>query len=305
MKLIFSFLFFLFSFSSFCQDFEKTITVDNIKREYAIHLPPSFSTAKKLPVIFGLHGGGGTYKNTIPQYGLNDLADKNNFIIVYPNAINKAWNMPGISSRIKKLDTSVNDVHFISVLLDTLIANYKADAKHVFTTGISRGAMFSFYLACNLSERITAIAPVCGSISKTVAADYIFKHPTPVLMINGTNDPLVSYNGGIGKMNKGNEENEDADMMPTELLLVKILQLNNCNNKATTTNIPDVDTKDGCTAVDNVYNCGNIQVEFIKVIGGGHTWPGGKQYLPKFIVGNLCKDFSAAEKIFAFFMAVK
>ncbi len=294
----------LFSFAQ-SRDIDKTIIVDGRERQYLVHLPPSFNNSKKLPIIFGLHGGGGTYKNTIRFYNLNSLADKNGFIIVYPNAVNKAWTMPGITSRVKNIDNGVDDVKFISVLLDSLIANYKVDSNRVFCTGISRGGMFSFYLAYKLSNRITAIAPVCGGISQTIAGDYSFQHPIPALIINGTNDPLVRYNGGAGKFNKRNAENEDADMLPTEELVEKIVKLNNCASNPVVTKIPDIDETDGCNAVDNIYTCKNVRVEFIKVVNGGHTWPGGSQYLPKFIIGKVCRDFSASEKIFDFFMKVK
>jgi polyhydroxybutyrate depolymerase len=294
----------LFSFAQ-PRDIDKTITVDGRERQYLIHLPPKFNSSTKLPLIFALHGGGGTYKNTIKFYNLDGLADANNYIIVYPNALNKAWTMPGITSRRKVSDENADDVKFISILLDNLISNYKVDSNRVFCTGISRGGMFSFYLAYKLSNRITAIAPVCGGISKTVAGDYSFQHPIPVLMINGTDDPLVRYNGGAGILNKRNAENEDAYMLPSEDLLAKIVKLNNCDSKPAVTNIADSDPGDGCDAIDYLYSCNNVQVEFIKIVNGGHTWPGGPQYLPKFIIGKVCKDFSASEKIFDFFKKIK
>lgn len=196
----------------------------------------------------------------------------------------------------------IDDTQFISVLLDTLIADYKADDTKIFCTGISRGAMFSYYLADALNSRITAIAPVCGGISKTMAATYSFKKPIPVLMINGTADPLVNYNGGFGKMNNRNEGNDDADLLPTEVLLNKIIVLNHCNTKPAITALPDIDASDQCTETEYVFNCNNIKVDFIKIENGGHTWAGGTQYLPKFLIGRVCNDFSATQKIFDFFM---
>jgi polyhydroxybutyrate depolymerase len=286
-------------------DVDKTIAVDGRVRQYLIHLPPAFDTSARLPLIFALHGGGGTYKNTVKFYNLNGLADENHFIIVYPNAVNKAWAMPGITSRVKNIDNGVDDVKFISVLLDSLIAHYKVDSARVFCTGISRGGMMSFYLAYKLSRRIAAIAPVCGGISQTIAGDYSFQHPIPVLMINGTDDPLVRYQGGAGKFNKRNAENEDAQMLPAEELLAKIVKLNGCDSRPLVTDIPDIDNRDGCDAVDYLYSCHDVQVEFIKIVNGGHTWPGGPQYLPKFIIGRVCRDFNASEKIFDFFRKIK
>jgi polyhydroxybutyrate depolymerase len=301
----FIFLFLCIAQFSLAQDLDKTIVVDNRERQYLVHLPPSFNVKKNLPVIFAFHGGGGEYKKTIRYYNLNGLADDNGYIVVYPNALNKAWSMHGVSSRMKNIDNDVDDVKFISTLLDYLIANYKADSGHVFSTGISRGGIFSLFLAWQLSDRITAIASVCASIPLAIADEYTFKHPTPVLLINGTEDPLINYNGGAGKFNGRNAGSQTALMLPTEELVSKIVTLNNCNAKAVTTNLPDTDLHDGCRATDYLYACKDASVEFIKVINGGHTWPGGFQYLPKMIIGKTCKDFTAEEKVFAFFKNVK
>jgi polyhydroxybutyrate depolymerase len=190
-------------------------------------------------------------------------------------------------------------------LLDNLIAYYKADSNHVFCTGISRGGVFSLYLAWQLSDRITAIAPVCASIPQAIADAYSFKHPTPVLLINGTEDPLINYNGGPGKLNNRNAESQAANMLPTEVLVNKIVKMNNCGSTPVITNMPNAEPRDGCTETDYFYQCNDLQVEFIKVVNGGHAWPGGVQYLPKIIIGKACKDFRAEEKVFEFFKKIK
>lgn len=287
------------------QDLDKTITVDNRVRQYMIHLPPAFSASSKLPVIFAFHGGGGEYKKTIRYYNLNGLADRFGYIIVYPNAVNKAWSMKGVASRIRHTENQVDDVGFISALLDQLIVSYGVDSNRVFCTGISRGGIFSLFLAWQLSDRIKAIAPVCASIPVAIASNYQFSHPTPVLLINGTGDPLISYYGGPGKLNTRNAGSLEADMLPTEKLVNKILGLNNCSSAPIVSNLPDLDPGDGCTATELVYPCQGGLVQFIKVINGGHCWPGGIQYLPKLIIGKVCRDFKAEEKIFAFFQELK
>jgi polyhydroxybutyrate depolymerase len=287
------------------QDLDKTITFDNRVRQYMIHLPPAFNHGTRLPVIFAFHGGGGEYKKTIRYYNLNGLADRYGYIIVYPNAVNKAWSMQGVSSRVRKTENTVDDVGFISALLDNLIAEFSVDSSLVFCTGISRGGIFSLFLAWQLSERIKAIAPVCASIPQSIARDYVFMHPTPVLLINGTEDPLINYKGGPGKMNTRNAGNQEADMLPTENLIEKMVKMNNCPSDPIISNLPDLDPGDGCTAVDFRYPCKNGLVEFIKVIHGGHAWPGGIQYLPKFIIGKVCRDFRAEDKIVEFFQSLK
>jgi len=284
---------------------EKTLTLDGLQREYLIRLPKNYSSSQHLPIIFALHGGGGTYKNTMGLYNFTDVADQYGFIMLYPNAINKSWSMKGISSRVKGNRQDIDDVHFISVLIDTMVARYKGDEKRVFCTGISRGGIFSLYLAGRLSDRITAIAPVCASIPSSIAGDYTFTHPTPVLLMNGTADPLISYTGGPGKYQRNKDDEEQYDMLPTEELVSKIANLNKCNSNPVTETIPNSNTQDGCTATRYTYQSNTAPVIFIKIQGGGHTWPGGKQYLPKFLIGSVCKDFKAEEVICRFFSEAK
>lgn len=306
MKRFSIFIFSLLLFrSSLTQNINRTIIVDGLQRNYIIHLPPAFNTLKKLPLIFALHGGGGTAKSAVSFYNLDALADNNNFIVVYPDAVNKAWKIPGMVTRVKDYDTTVNDLHFMNGLLDTMIAIYKADSQKVFLTGISRGAMFSYYLADAMNERITAIAAVSGGISQMQLSCYSFKKPISVLMINGTKDPLVTYDGGYGTLNKRNKGQKDADLVPAEQLLQKIVMLDHCNTVAQTLMLPDADLSDGCTETEHIYGGNNVKVDFIKIINGGHTWPGGTQYLPRFIIGRLCKDFNASQKIFDFFRSVQ
>jgi polyhydroxybutyrate depolymerase len=92
--------------------------------------------------------------------------------------------------------------------------------------------------------------------------------------------------------------------LPTEELVAKIVKLNNCTSAPAIINLPDMDMDDGCTATESIYTCDTATVDFIKVINGGHTWPRGPQYLPKFLIGRVCRDFSATEKIINFFSMI-
>ncbi len=304
-KFLIIILFGIFSHIAQAADIDKTIMVDGLNRQYLIHLPTGYNSAKLLPVIFALHGGGGEYKSTVKLYNLNPLADQNNFIVVYPNAMNKSWSMKGVDSRVRGNTQDIDDVHFISILMDTLIRYNNADGKRFFCTGISRGGIFSLFLASRLSPRIKAIAPVCGAIPVSISDDYSFEHPTPGLMINGTADPLILYNGGEGRFTAANAIAEQNNMLPAEQLVQKLVILNHCSTQPQTEAIADTDPGDGCTATKYTYTGANADVVFIKITNGGHTWPGGTQYLPKFIIGKLCKDFKAEEEIYRFFMSVK
>ncbi|HTA83558.1 MAG TPA: PHB depolymerase family esterase [Bacteroidia bacterium] len=285
------------------QDIDKTIMVDGKQREYVIHLPYDFDKLKKAPILFALHGSGGKSEGTQRLYQLDPLADKYGYIVIYPQAIYKNWNIPGISA-YGDVDEDANDVHFISELIDSTAAFYKGDTNNVFVTGLSRGGKFALFLGWKLNNRIRAIAPVCASIPVGMEKDFRFAKPMPTLLINGTADPLVNYNGGYGRMNVGQNVGDGFDMLPTEELVKKLEILNNCDTSTAAIYIPNNNAGDECTAVKYCYKSNSAPVQFIKVIGGGHTWPGSLQYLPKFLIGSVCLDFNAADEIFNFFTSV-
>ena len=139
-------------------DIDGRFTVDGIAREYILHLPKNYGS-ELLPLVMVFHGGGGTADQIKDHTKFNKLADKENFIVVYPNSVDKNWSDGRIGD---KLPMDRDDVKFISTMLDTLIANYKIRSGRVFATGISNGGFFSFYLANKLSSRILAIAPVAA-----------------------------------------------------------------------------------------------------------------------------------------------
>ncbi|HSZ72643.1 MAG TPA: alpha/beta hydrolase-fold protein [Cytophagaceae bacterium] len=302
-KLLLLFLFTSWSLAQ-ARDLEKKMYVDQLEREYLIHLPTHYSSGKKFPVVFAFHGGGGNYQNTVSLYNFNTVADKNDCIVVYPNALNKSWSMKGIGSRVRGNRQDIDDVKFISTLMDTLVHYYHADSNAFFCTGISRGGIFSLFLADKLSNRIKAIAPVCASIPQSIAGKYSFHHPTPVLLINGREDPLIPFNGGHGSFSK-KDSGEEEDFLPTYTLVKKISALNKCNGDSIVYHFPNVESIDLCKAVKTAYTCNSIRFIFIEIIKGGHTWPGGKQYLPKALIGNVCNDFKAEEEIVKFFMSVR
>ena len=280
---------------------KRSLMIADVEREYIIHLPTSYSSEKKLPLVLIFHGGGGTAKQMQGYMGMDAIADKENFICVYPQGINKQWN----DGREFKESISANDdLRFITVLLDSLARQYAIDKRRIFSTGISNGAFFSICLADKLADRILAIAPVCGSIPERTFDSYSPSKPVSLLLINGTKDPLVPYNGGsVGNRLIGNRGNCTS----TDKTIEKFISIDQVNAAAVMTKLPDTDGSDGCTATQYSYTGGKNQTSVIltKITGGGHTLPGAKQYLPKFIVGKVCRDFEANEMIWNFFAACK
>ncbi len=297
-------IFFAFAFCLHAQDLEKTITVDGAAREYILHVPAGYDKTTAVPLLIVLHGGGGQAKYMAEFSGFNDISDREKFIVVYPNGQNKQWRDGRIGEDLPK---KYDDVKFISDMIDTLGGNYNIDKNRVFSTGISNGAFMSIYLAYKLSAKIAAIAPVCGNIPANLKDEFSFPDAVSMLLINGTDDPLVKYDGGWVGFREGlMKEGKRGRSVSTDETMRIWNSILGCEVTVSSEKIPDTDTDDGCTAEKFVYkNCQeSSQLELIKITGGGHTWAGGKQYLPKAVVGPVCKDFNASEEIWGFFKSV-
>jgi len=289
-----SFLIFLFSILTFtvcAQPQEKTeqITVDGLQRHFVTYIPTT-NSKEKLPVIISLHGRLGNGQKMMSFADFRPLADRDKFIIVCPDGINRSWNDGRATPANKK---GVDDVKFISDLITYIINTYNGDAKRVYVTGMSNGGFMSSRLACELSDRIAAVAVVGASMDGSMSY-----HPVkaiPMMYIQGTKDPLVPYNGGAMK-GAGGEIYGHAE------LLELWADADHCDKKPVISKLPD-NAHDGTGVIKEEYaNKDNkMQVIGYTITNGGHTWPGGKQYLPKAFIGTVTHNLNACNTIWAFF----
>lgn len=271
------------------------ITVDGRSREYIVYLPTAYNKATSLPLLFALHGGSGTDSGMINLADFRALAERDKFIIVYPQGTDKNWNdgRPTTPNQ-----NGVNDVNFINSLITNLSGRYPIDSKRIFVTGISNGGFMSSRLGCELSGRFAAFASVAASIEKnTIYAGCSPANAVSAMYIQGTVDPLVPFLGGTMTGGAGG-----VIASHTEAIL-KWVGNNGCSTTPVTTNMPDLSTTDGTTSVRRDFSGGrnNSAVVSIVVTGGGHTWPQGPQYLIELIVGKTAQDFNACETIWDFF----
>jgi polyhydroxybutyrate depolymerase len=279
-----------------------SLMVNGLKRTYIIHLPAAVNTM--MPLVIVLHGGGGKGKSMVKltNSGFDKLSDKKGFIVVYPDGIDKHWNddRNGSETGYVTHEKNIDDVGFISALIDELIMKYNIDSKRVYVTGMSNGAIMSYRLGCELSGKIAAIAPVAGNIPENLQ-NCRPSNPVPVLAINGDKDPLVPYDGGevtgpFGKKKLGK-------VLSTHESILFWVKTNGCSSKPVVTDVPDNDRDDG-TRVQKLQfmnDRNNCDVIFYTIKGGGHTWPGGYQYLGEWIVGKTCRDIIATGVIWEFF----
>jgi len=252
-----------FVFSSTAQQtINASITHDGIERDYILYVPEIYDGSTAAPLVLNFHGFGSSASQQMFYGDFRDIADTEGFLLVHPEGTtfigNQFWNVgfPGLSSNI-------DDVGFTEALIDELATLYAIDLDRVYATGMSNGGFMSFLLACQLSEKIAAVASVTGSMTQDTFDDCNAQHPTPVLQIHGTEDDVVLYN-------------ENNLSLPIPDVISYWVDHNNCETTPTTTTLPDVDVSDGSTLEHSVYEDGDngVTTEHMKVIGGGHTWPG-------------------------------
>jgi polyhydroxybutyrate depolymerase len=278
---------------------------DGLERTFHIHFPQTYDKTLQLPLVIALHGKGGNGESMIlvTRKGFDKLSDKDGFIVMYPDGIELNWNDGRMDeeSNDRAHRENIDDVGFISSLITYMISNYNIDPKRVYVTGISNGAIMSYRLACELSQKITAIAPVDGNIPSLLLPECSPSNPVSVLAINNVNDPLVPFEGGEifshfhrTKLGKVLSVNESINFWVNH---------NNCSMTPLVTQEPDRDPYDGTRVIRREYNNGinGTEVILYYIEGGGHTWPGGFQYLPAWLIGKTSRDINANEVIWSFF----
>lgn len=273
----------------------RTIVSRGLKRSYLLHLPPAYDGVRRLPVVLNFHGGFGRGRTQRRLTAFNAVADAAGVIVVYPNGIRRRWHDDrGI------YNPEVDDVGFVSDLIDSLNATYATDPRRVYATGISNGGFLTLSLACKLTDKIAAVAVAAASMPIELMSTCHPRRPISVMMINGTFDWLVPYAGGALPPRAGR-----GTVVSIEDAFAFWRAADGCGESATVSVLVDPDTTDGTVIAERSYggcNAGS-EVALYTVFGGGHTWPGGWQYLPIRVVGRTSRDMNASQEIWEFFQA--
>ncbi len=275
------------------------LTFEGKERSYLIHLPPVYQPGTSLPLVLALHGGGGTAANMEKLTRFSAVSDQGGFILCYPQGIGKNWNDGRDIKNAKAVQENINDVGFLLALMDKLIADYGVDRHRIYMTGISNGGFMSHRMGLDAADRLAAIAPVAANLAEDVL-NLKPSQPISILIINGDEDPLVPWAGGyvgFGAKKRG----KCISAMET----LHFWQTANGITAGTelVTNLLERDDKDG-TRVQVLMSHNNstgADVVLYDVQGGGHTWPGGWQYLGVWLVGRTSREINASVVIWEFF----
>lgn len=270
------------------------LAVNGTTRSYLIHVPPGAPPAGGYPLILAFHGGGGQGRGMARLTRFDALADKRGFIAVYPDGIDRHWN-DGRSTIKNKVD----DIAFVNAMLDDIGHRYAI--ARIFATGMSNGALFAQRLGCDV-PRIAAIAPVAGPMPEEIAASCHPSHSVSVLQIEGTTDPIMPHDGG--KVTDFGGRGEGGMVLSTGDTMALWARLDGCGQQTTAEELPHPAAFDSTRITRRRFEgCRNgTQVELLDVKGGGHAWPGGSQYAPRFIIGKSSRQIDASKAIVDFFL---
>jgi len=269
-----------------------TIVVDEMSRSFLVYLPDGYEAEEPLPLLFNLHGAGMTPEEQLYVTSTNEVADSGRFIVVYPKGVLNSLNTTGWNS--DRTPNLQDDVAFVNAMIDSISAEYTIDLSRVYACGLSNGAVMCHTLACDLSDRITAIAAVSAPLAEPMEHCRATR-PIPVLYMHGTADKVVPYEGGPGFV--------PIDFMSAETCVMGWIEHDKCSEVPQMTKVPDIVKSDSSTVIVQRYtHCSETsEVVFYIVQNGGHVWPGTivpDEHLARF--GHVNRDINASEEIWNF-----
>ncbi len=257
---------------------------DGINRNYRLRLPANHDKNVSIPLVFNLHGFTSNAVQQEAYSGMNAVADTARFAVCYPNGIGNAWNVGW------NFGSTADDVGFISAMIDRFHMEYGIDKSRVYACGMSNGGFMSYQLACQLNDRIAAIASVTGSMVQQAVDKCTPGKAVPVMEIHGTADGTVSYNG-------------TANVSVAIPQILKFWQQNNgCDKDPVVEMVANTNIADNTTSEKWTYtNCtDDKKLIHYKITNGEHTWPGAS-----LIIGKTSQDFKASVEIWNFFKQYK
>lgn len=280
------------------QNISDSLQHQNYQRQYIVHLPPGYNNNNPTPAVIVLHGGSGNYQSVQGFTQMNFVSNQNNFLAVYPQGIGNA--PPGYSWADGRNTTAdqagIDDVGFMSKLIDTLYNDYNIDTNRIYICGFSNGGFMTQRIACETPELFAAIGGLGCSIDTNLIQTCNPNQAVPMVYFSGTADPEVPYNGGA--MNNPIV----TPIVAVDTAVQFWVNNNNCQTAETVVNIPNNVPEDSSTAELYKYTDCDCDADFYfyKIINGGHTWPGVP--VPQFPqLGNTNEDIHASYLLWDFF----
>jgi polyhydroxybutyrate depolymerase len=251
-----------------------TLVHGEAERSYRLYVPSSIDlrSGEKFPLVIVLHGGGGNGVSASRMSGFSEKAEVEKFIVAYPDGSGKrdrdfllTWNAEHCCGHA--MTSNVDDVGFISRLIDTLIAEKSVDPRRVYVTGMSNGGMMAHRLGIEIPEKIAAIAPVVAGLFGDEGKPH---SAVSVVIFNGALDKSVLILGGKTG-GRSAAAWDGTELKPGVYQETFWATANECSTKPRKGTI-------GKNVTVTKYSCpAGVDVMRYVVHDNGHAWPGGEK----------------------------
>ena len=260
------------------------IVSSGVKRDYLLYVPPTYDRGRPTPLVISFHGAGAWPAQEQNMTHWNRLADEFGFVVVYPAARGRIWQVARPGSGL------VRDVQFVADLIDVLKSAYNIDSTRIYANGFSLGGAMTFVLSCTLSDRIAAVGTV--SAAQTLPWSWCTDtHAVPLVTFHGTAD-LVPYEGGPSP----------DPFNPLIFPGVRPWTANWARRNGCAPQPADTVVASDVAMLEYRHCTNDAVVALYTISGGGHTWPGGKP-LPHWFFGRTTNSIDATREMWAFFQA--
>jgi len=266
-------------------------------RSYLVYAPDGARAARRpQPLVMVFHGAFSTAKSIAAQSRFHHIAEREGFIVVYPNGAGQRWDAPAGTP------FAGDDVRFLSQLVDEIDRKHApVDRARIFAVGLSNGGAMSLRLACELQGLVAGIAVVAATMPAAIRDACKPGGGVSVIFIAGTADTVTRYGGGVLSV----VSFPGYTMLSAETSAAHFGHANRCADAPTIRDLPRrVRNDQTSVSVINYPDCTHGKVELWRVIGGGHTWPGGPRVYPSFISGTISQQIDASNVIWRFFRSL-
>jgi polyhydroxybutyrate depolymerase len=285
-------------------------------RPYDLYLPFDYAPSKPVAVILAIHGGGGNAQgaartgcpggDVASKDCLHAMAGREGVAVVYPNGTSsrllarlRTWNAGGgekgwqcVSGRA--CQDGVDDIAYFRALLEDLARRVAVDPRRIYATGLSNGGAMSHRLACQLGDRIAAIAAFGGANQYATTKPCTPPRPVPVMQIHGTADPCWPYDGG----KQACAQRDDLAKISVDESMRIWAVINGCG----ATGAPALLAQPKGIRIERIGWAGcRAESVLVRMVGGGHVWPDGWGYLNERIIGPAVGGWSGNRAILDFF----
>ena len=249
-----------------------------------------------------LHGsqGSGNRIRRGSGYEFDSLADRHGFIVAYPDGYERHWNDCRAAAQYQAKLLNIDDVAFMRELVLFMVREYAVDRNRVFVAGLSNGGQMAYRLALEAPDLVRGVAVIAASMpTETNMSCERSGKAVPVMIINGTADPINPFNGG--EVTLVGSFGSRGTVMSAQASAQYWADLAGNSTEPFFHRYPDSDVDDGSVAERMVWTMtGRPEIAFVTVDGGGHTIPGPGLSFP-FFLGSVNHDFSAIDEIWRFF----